>query len=213
MGSASSKLARTSATKSGKKPSWSGASIPPHGTKSSPGARAQQPWASEFKDEEIQRDAKDPQLLANLSRLKPVDVHHHKLSTGTKDHVRELFESRARAEDDAISARTPHNRLHVSSLVELLKERKDMVVDDSGGSSTTATTKQLAKKYGVDVELLEKLVRYVNVPSEHEMPPLGDAGAGAGAGAGSVRYVKDAEGGEDIAVREVEWREPTHTAT
>ena len=96
MGSASSKLARASAANSGKKPSWSGARMPPHGTKTSPGVRAQQPWASEFKDEgmhrmlatspdfiskhqqlEIQRDAKDPHLLANLSRLKPVDVHHH----------------------------------------------------------------------------------------------------------------------------------------
>jgi hypothetical protein len=101
MGSASSKLARTSAAKSSKKPSWSGARMPPHGTKSSPGAKAQQqPWASEFKDEgmpfstspafiskhqqlEIQRDAKDPQLLANLSQLKPVEVHHHhELPTG-----------------------------------------------------------------------------------------------------------------------------------
>ena len=27
---------------------------------------------------EIQRDAKDPQLLANLSRLNPVQVHHHR---------------------------------------------------------------------------------------------------------------------------------------
>jgi hypothetical protein len=54
----------------------------------------------------------------------------------------------------------------------------------------------------VDVELLEKLVRSVNVPSESEREmPLG--GAGAGAGAGSVRYVRDAESGEDIAVREV----------
>jgi hypothetical protein len=123
-----------------------------------------------------------------------------------KDTVRELFESRARAEDDAISARTPHNRLHVSSLVELLKERQrqDMVVDDSAGSSTVATTKQLAGKYGVDVGLLEKLVRYVNVPSESEREiPLG--GAGAGVGAGSARYVKDAESGEDIVVREVSW--------
>jgi hypothetical protein len=118
----------------------------------------------------------------------------------TRDHVRELFESRARAEDDAISARTPHNRLHVSSLVQLLKERQDMVVDDSAGSSTVATKKQLAGKYGMDVELLEKLVRNVNVPSDREMP-LG----GAGAGAGSVRYDSDAESGEDIAVREVSW--------
>ena len=79
-----------------------------------------------------------------------------------------------------------------------------MVVDDSAGSSM-ATKKQLAGKYGMDVELLEKLVRYVNVPSESEREmSLG----GAGAGVGSVKYVRDAdsESGEDIAVREVSWR-------
>jgi len=120
-----------------------------------------------------------------------------------KDHVRELFESRARAEVDAISARTPRNRLHVSSLVELLKERQDMVVvvDDSPGSSnsTATATKQLAGKYGLDVELLEKLVRSVNVPptrGEREMPLRG-------AGVGGVRHVGDVESGEDISVREV----------
>jgi hypothetical protein len=72
------------------------------------------------------------------------------------------------------------------------------MVFDSAGSSTVATKKQLAGKYGMDVELLEKLVRSVNVPSESEREmPLG------GADVGSVRYVRDAEGGEDIAVREV----------
>lgn len=71
-----------------------------------------------------------------------------------------------------------------------------MVVDSAERSTTTK--KQLAGKYGVDVELLEKLVQSVNVPSESEREmPLG------GAGAGSVRYIKDAESGEDIAVREV----------
>jgi hypothetical protein len=69
------------------------------------------------------------------------------------------------------------------------------MVIDGAGSSTAATTKQLAGKYGVDVEVLEKLTRYVNVPSVGEMPPLG--------GAGSVRSLRDAESGEDIAVREV----------
>jgi uncharacterized protein (DUF58 family) len=103
-----------------------------------------------------------------------------------KDQVRELFESRARAEDEAISAHTPHNRLHVSSLVALLKERHDV-----GGS--TATRQQLAEKYGMDVERLEKLVRSVNVPSVREIP-LGGSG---------VRYVRNAERGEDNAVREV----------
>jgi hypothetical protein len=118
-----------------------------------------------------------------------------------KDQVRELFESRARAEDDATSARTPHNRLHVSSLVELLKERcRDMVVVDSAG--TTAATRQLAGKYGMDVELLEKLVRSVNVPSEREGSKMALGGAGAGS---ARRYVRDAESGEDVAVREVSY--------
>ncbi|KAF8478920.1 hypothetical protein DFH94DRAFT_746382 [Russula ochroleuca] len=197
MGSASSKAARASA---GKKPS---VRMPAYEPRPSP-VRTQQPWASESKNEEIQRDAKDPQLLANLSRLKPVHVHHHRLPTGTKDHVRELFESRARAEDEAVGTRTPHNRLHVSSLVALLEERRDMVIG-AGGNSTTAlaATRQLAEKYGLDVERLERLVRCVNVPSVRKQP------LGGGAGVGTVR---DAESGEDIVVKEVEWKEPTHSA-
>jgi hypothetical protein len=112
-----------------------------------------------------------------------------------KDHVRELFESRARAEDEAVGTRTPHNRLHVSSLVALLEERRDMVIG-AGGNSTTAlaATRQLAEKYGLDVERLERLVRCVNVPSVRKQP------LGGGAGVGTVR---DAESGEDIVVKEV----------
>ena len=65
-----------------------------------------------------------------------------------------------------------------------------MVVD--AGSSTAASLRQLAEKYGMDVERLEELVRSVNVPSVRE--PLSSAG---------VSYVRDAESGEDIAVKEV----------
>jgi hypothetical protein len=68
----------------------------------------------------------------------------------------------------------------------------DMVAD-SAESSMVTKRKQLAGKYGMDVELLEKLVRYVNVPSIREMPLGGAGGAGVG----------KAESGEDIAVREV----------
>ena len=113
-----------------------------------------------------------------------------------KDHVKELFESRARAEDDAVGARTPHNRLHVSSLVALLEERRDMVIGTGGSSMTAAAVRQLAEKYGMDVERLERLVRSVNVPYVGE-PPLG-----GGAGVGTVGF-KDAESGEDIVVKEV----------
>ena len=67
-----------------------------------------------------------------------------------------------------------------------------------GGPSTVAAAmRQLAEKYGVDVERLERLVRSVNVPSVREQP------LGGGAGVGGVRYVKDAEGGEDIEIKEV----------
>ncbi|KAH9989776.1 hypothetical protein BJV77DRAFT_669814 [Russula vinacea] len=200
MGSASSKAARASA---GKKPS---VRMPAYEPRPSPVARTRQPWASESKDEEIQRDAKDPHLLANLSRLKPVHVHHHRLPTEAKDHVRELFELRARAEDEAVGARTPQNRLHVSSLVALLEERRDTVVGAGGSSMTAAAVRQLAEKYGMDVERLERLVRSVNVPYVRE-PPLGD-----GAGVGTARYVRDAESGEDVVVKEVEWKEPTRAA-
>jgi hypothetical protein len=88
----------------------------------------------------------------------------------------------------------PHNRLHAASLVALLEERRDMV---GGGPSMAAAMRQLAEKYGVDVERLERLVRSVNVPSVREQP------LGGGAGVGGVRYVKDAEGGEDIEIKEV----------
>ncbi|KAI0003217.1 hypothetical protein BJV74DRAFT_812296 [Russula compacta] len=212
MGSASSKAARISAAKSGKKPSWSGARPPAYDpkTSSTPPPRTRQAWASESKDEEIQRDAKDPQLLANLSRLKPVHVHHHTLQSGTEARqdqsvvFRELFESRVKADVDAASARTPRNRLHVSSLVALLEEHQNLVVGGGGASdgamAAATAVGQLGEKYGMDVERLQRLVRSVNVPSARE----------DGGGVGSVRrYVKDTESGEDIVVTEVVWKEPT----
>ena len=104
---------------------------------------------------------------------------------------------RARAEDEAVGARTPQNRLHVSSLVALLEERRDTVVGAGGSSTTAAAVRQLAEKYGMDVERLERLVRSVHVPYVRE-PPLGD-----GAGVGTARYVRDAESGEDVVVKEV----------
>ncbi|KAH9967832.1 hypothetical protein BC827DRAFT_1168459 [Russula dissimulans] len=199
MGSASSKAARASAAKSAKKPSWSGARIPAYDPKTPPKSTARRPCASEFKDEEIQRDGKDPQLMANLSRMEPVRVYHHMPPAGTEDHVRELFESRARAEDEAAGARTPRNRLHVGTLVALLEERQNENANANAiagagptatATATTMTTRQLGEKYGMDVERVERLVRSVNVPS-----------------------VREGGGGDaDVVVTEVEWREPRTVA-
>jgi hypothetical protein len=89
--------------------------------------------------------------------------------------------------------------LHVSSLVALLEERREMDVLRAGsgdGAGGAVDMRQLAEKYGVDVERVERLVRSVNVPSAREG---GEPGHGAG---GSVRFVRD-ENGEDIPVTEV----------
>ena len=114
-----------------------------------------------------------------------------------QNHVRELFESRTRAEDEAADGRTPRNRLRVSSLVALLEEHQEMDVFRAGGGAVGGAVdmRQLAEKYGVDVERVERLVRSVNVPRVRE---------GAG---GSVRNVRD-ENGEDISVTEVSGLSP-----
>jgi len=129
--------------------------------------------------------------MANLSRMEPVRVYHHMLpagtGAGTQNHVRELFESRARSEDEAAGVRTPRNRLHVGSLVALLGECQSR--------DATTTMRQVAEKYGMDVERVERLVRVVNVPSVRE--------------GGETMFVWDAESGADVVVTEVEWREPS----
>jgi len=66
-----------------------------------------------------------------------------------------------------------------------------------GAGDGAVEARRLAEKYGMDVERFERLVRSVNVPSVRE-----DGGAGAVA-AGSVRYVRDAESGEENPVKEV----------
>jgi len=56
--------------------------------------------------------------------------------------------------------------------------------------------RRLAEKYGMDVERFERLVRSVNVPSVRE-------DGGNAVAAGGVRYVRDAESGDDVPVKEV----------
>ncbi|KAH9977117.1 hypothetical protein BGW80DRAFT_835695 [Lactifluus volemus] len=205
MGSVSSKGARTSSRKFDKVPSWTGARTQPHNPKASPLPTARQPWASETKDEAIQRDAKDPEFMANLNRLGPVRVDHHMQTIKTQGSlVKELFESRSRAEEEESNDRgSLRNRLHVSSLVRLLEERRDLDLADGGGGPAAAGSQSvsvnvrkassllLAEKYGMDVEKVERLVRFVNVPSVRE----GEKGV-------RRRYVGDAESGEEVAITE-----------
>jgi len=161
--------------------------MPPYDPKTSPPPTSRQPLASESKDEAIERDARDPQLLANLNRLGPVRVDHHMQTVRTQASFTELFQSRARAEDQATSMRIPRNHLLVSSLVALLEERQKQVP-----GSGDAALRQLAEKYAMDVERLESLARSVNVPRVRE---------------GGVRHIRDAQSGEETVISEVAWKE------
>jgi len=93
--------------------------------------------------------------------------------------------------------RIPRNRLLVSSLVALFEERQGVFGRMSGGGAEATTRddaalRRLAEKYGMDVERLESLARSVNVPRVRE---------------DGVRYIKDAQSGEETAISEVAWRE------
>ncbi|KAI0062380.1 hypothetical protein BV25DRAFT_1870471 [Artomyces pyxidatus] len=185
MGSASSKAARTlPKTASKPPPSWAGTRTPGFGD--APAAEAaRRPLASETRSEAIEKDSRDPQLLANLSRLGPVRVDHHMQTIRTQEtHTNRLFRSRARSEEDAAGAQTPRNRLWGYALAELLDERKTVGTREEYG--------QLAERFGMDAEKLDSVARYVNSPSIRE---------------DSVKRVIG-EDGEERVTMTAEWREP-----
>ncbi|KAI0670552.1 hypothetical protein C8Q78DRAFT_1036806 [Trametes maxima] len=157
MGSAASKPARKLARAP---PSWAGARTPSAGERVPP-ARSSMPRASEIKNYAIEQDSKDPHLMANLSRLGQVRVDHHMQTIKpAADQAQRLFQTRLRSEDEARSARPPHNHLVAGTLMDLLEERKYI--------STPKHLVELANKYDIDHEKVENLARYVNSVSVHQ---------------------------------------------
>ncbi|ETW85520.1 hypothetical protein HETIRDRAFT_470555 [Heterobasidion irregulare TC 32-1] len=189
MGSASSKAARTLPKSVAKlPPSWAGARAPgltdalPAGAHESQTQRP--PLASETRNEAIERDARDPQLLANLSRLGPVKVDHHMQTVRTTEYVNQAFRSRAQSETEAALTRMPKNRLLAASLADLLEERRFV--------TTRGELEELAGKYGVDVEKLESVARFVNSPSVDEKD--------------IVRVVES--NGDEVVTMMASWKDP-----
>ena len=68
--------------------------------------------------------------------------------------AQEMFQTRIRSEDEARSSRQTPNRLVAPQLVEQLEEPKY--------ASSRKEIEDLAKKYSIDVEKLERLARHVN---------------------------------------------------
>ncbi|KAI0664982.1 hypothetical protein C8Q70DRAFT_1049168 [Cubamyces menziesii] len=150
MGSAASKPARKLARAP---PAWAGARTPNVGEQAP--TRPAMPRASETKNDAIERDSKDPDFLANLSKLGQVKVDHHMQTIRpAASQAQQLFQTRLQSEEQARSARPPRNHLVASSLLELLEERKY--------ATRPQELAEIAKKYDMDVEKLERLARHVN---------------------------------------------------
>ncbi|GBE80729.1 predicted protein [Sparassis crispa] len=155
MGGASSKATRQFPKP--KKPLWAGARTPSPG-EAPQSAKPTLPRASETRNEDIEQDAKDPQFLANLSRLGPVKVDHHMQTFRLgADNTQHVLQTRLQSEAEARSSHPTHNRLLAASLQELLEERKSV--------TTQAELEKLAKRYNVDVAKLESVAQFVNSPS------------------------------------------------
>ncbi|KAI1787898.1 hypothetical protein LXA43DRAFT_895456 [Ganoderma leucocontextum] len=166
MGSSASKSAARKLPRA--PPAWAGTRSPNPNLGEQPHPHARPPpRASDTKDEAIQRDAHDPQFLANLNKLGPVRVDHHMqtirpacasaLAAASAQHI---HQTRLRSEEEARSPRPTRNRLVAESLLELLEERKYV--------ATQKDLEVLVKKYGMDLEKLERLARHVNSVSVNQ---------------------------------------------
>ena len=82
------------------------------------------------------------------------------MNVGQTEYVNRAFRSRAQSETEAASTRMPKNRLLAASLADLLEECRFV--------TTRGELEELAGKYGVDVEKLESVARFVNSPSVDE---------------------------------------------
>ena len=68
-----------------------------------------------------------------------------------------LFESRAKPEFEASSRQLPKNHLYSSTLTEFLNQRKS--------AHTQSDLEKLSKEFGLELDKVESLVRFVTSPS------------------------------------------------
>ncbi|TDL27542.1 hypothetical protein BD410DRAFT_782645 [Rickenella mellea] len=156
MGSVSSRASRKLPTRLKPSPPWAGArTVPTSETKSS------NPRASETRSAEIENDAGDPHFMSKLNKMGQVNVNHHMASFHTADmHMRSILNKREQSEQQADSPMPTQNRILASSLFDLLEQTKTI--------STRRELENVARKYGMDVSVLESVSRSVNTPSVDE---------------------------------------------
>ncbi|KAF5331143.1 hypothetical protein D9619_005745 [Psilocybe cf. subviscida] len=116
--------------------------------------------AENRRTEAIDKDAGDPDFLANLNRLGPVRVDHHMEPIRQENNqTTRLFDSRAKSELELASATggTSANRMYASTLSELLDRRK--------AARNAQELQKLCEEYGIEPSKLESLARFVSSPS------------------------------------------------
>ncbi|KAJ1309852.1 hypothetical protein OPQ81_006617 [Rhizoctonia solani] len=157
MGSSASKATRKLPTKA--QPSWAGARtpqpLPEQFQKSRP-----EVMASETKDSRIESDSKDPHFMSKLGQLGQVQVPNLQLGQKLRpqsDHSFNMIRAREKSEQMAASNTMPSNRVLALSLSDLLDARKS--------ARSTKEIVEIAKSYGMDVQTLQSVARFVNTPS------------------------------------------------
>ncbi|KAH7340793.1 hypothetical protein B0J17DRAFT_627110 [Rhizoctonia solani] len=150
MGGSASKTARKLPTRT--QPSWAGARtpqlLPEQFRTSKPGV-----VASEAKDSRIKSDSQDPNFMSKLSQLGQVQVPNPQLG----QRVRPTIRVREESEQMAALNTLPSNRVLALSLSDLLDARKS--------AKSTKEIGEIAKSYGMDVQTLQSVARFVNTPS------------------------------------------------
>ncbi|KAF8610224.1 hypothetical protein BDV93DRAFT_601269 [Ceratobasidium sp. AG-I] len=159
MGSSASKATRKLPTKA--QPSWAGARTAQPLPEQFRTAKQPETLASDTKDSQIESDSKDPHFMTKLSQLGQVRVHNPQLGDRVRpqsDRSFNLIRAREASEQMAASPSTvPSNRVLALSLSDILDERKS--------ASSSAEIAKIAGNYGMDVQTLERVARFVNTPS------------------------------------------------
>ncbi|KAJ6547374.1 hypothetical protein B0H19DRAFT_1165280 [Mycena capillaripes] len=160
MGASSSKATR-SLPKRVTTPPWSGARTPRP-------VDSLAEAASETKNDVIDQDSKDPQFLSKLNELGPVRVDHHMQTVRTAELANRMFDSRVQSEHEAAAPTATQNRVQAPKLTQLLDERKS--------TRTRRDMEFLAQRYGVDLEKLDAIAKFLSTPSVHQNSAVRIAG-------------------------------------
>ncbi|CAK5279614.1 unnamed protein product, partial [Mycena citricolor] len=125
--------------------------------------------ASETKTKVIEEDAQDPHFLSKLSQLGQVKVDHNMQTTRPATVASQMYKTRVQSETDAESPTPIRNRMPAPRLSLLLDQRKSV--------KTRRDMEFLAARYGLDLDMLDAVAKFVNTPSVQQSDMARSVGA------------------------------------